>query len=157
MEAPGALQLGRSAAAEHRWREACERLAEARSARAEGLSGPDLELLSTASFLRGRTQAAFDALISAHESYLAQDDSVGAARTAAWLALELLEAGDVSLAGTWIARGVRLAERLVESHPVGGLAALVPAGAHCDVRGGRRRGDRAIRADCGCRRTFSGP
>ena len=127
MAASGALELGRSAAAAHRWREACERFAEAGSASAEGLSAPDLELLATALFLRGRYEAAFDALKNAHEGYLAGDDTIGAARTAGWLAIELLEVGELSLGGTWVARGLRLVERLEDSSAVGGLVALVPA------------------------------
>ena len=127
MASSGALELGRSAAAAHRWREACERFAQAGSAHAGGLSGPDLELLSTASFLRGRLQAAFEALITAHDHYVAREDTLGAARTAGWLAIELLEAGEVSSAATWVARGLRMVERLDDPNPVGGLVALVPA------------------------------
>ena len=127
MVASGALGLGRSAVAARRWRDACERFAEARSTLAEGLSAPDLELLSTASFLRGQHEAAVAALTSAHELYLADADTVGAARTAGWLALELLELGDLPSSGGWAARGQRLIERLAVSNPVGGLVALVPA------------------------------
>lgn len=79
-----ALGLGRAAMTAHRWREACERLAEARSTDAGGLAGLDLELLATALYLRGRSAAAFETLTNAHDAYLAGDDTVGAARTAGW-------------------------------------------------------------------------
>ncbi len=122
-----ALERGRAAVADHRWREACERLAEARAASPDGLEGPDLELLATASLLRGQTTAAVETMTDAHDLYLSQRDWVGAARTAGWLALELLEIGDLPLSGTWISRGMRLVARLDESGSVGGRVALVPA------------------------------
>jgi DNA-binding CsgD family transcriptional regulator/tetratricopeptide (TPR) repeat protein len=127
MGATAALERGRAAVSEHRWREACERLTEARAASADGLAGPDLELLATASLLRGQTTAAVEMMTNAHDLYLARGDTVGAARTAGWLALELLEIGDLPLSGTWISRGMRLVARLDDSDPVGGRVALVPA------------------------------
>ena len=48
-----ALELGRSAVAGRRRREACECFAEAQSALAEGLAPPDLELMAMALYLRG--------------------------------------------------------------------------------------------------------
>ncbi len=127
MTASEALALARSAAAAHRWREACELFAEARSTRPEGLTGPDLELLATASLLRGRPAEGLEAMTSAHDLYLADDDTLGAARTAGWLALELLELGDLPLSGTWTSRGLRLVERLEDSEAVGARVSLVPA------------------------------
>ncbi|WP_137846498.1 response regulator transcription factor [Microbacterium sp. 2FI] len=93
----------------------------------EGRSAPELEVLSTTSFLQGRVSEAVDALTRAHEAYLAAADTVGAARTAGWLALQLLETGEVTQSATWVARGLRLAQRLGEPGAVGGLVALVPA------------------------------
>ena len=127
MTASEALALARSAVAAHRWREACELFAQARSTHPEGLSGPDLELLATASLLRGQRAAAVEAMTGAHDLYLAHDDTIGAARTAGWLALELLELGDLPLSGTWTARGMRLVERLEDSDAVGARVSLVPA------------------------------
>lgn len=127
MSAAEALEAGRAAVADRRWREACERLQEARAHDDGGLAAPDLELLASASLLRGKTTTAVEAATEAHDLYLAEDDPVGAARTAGWLALELLEIGDVPLSGTWIARGLRLVERLDDAGSVGGRVALVPA------------------------------
>jgi DNA-binding NarL/FixJ family response regulator len=126
MDASAALESARAAVAEHRWREARERFDEA-VASGGGLSGPDLELFATASLLRGQGAPAVEAMTHAHDLYLAQDDSVGAARTAGWLALELLEMGDLPLSGVWIARGLRLVAGLKDSDAVGGRVALVPA------------------------------
>ncbi|WP_158253907.1 helix-turn-helix transcriptional regulator [Cryobacterium sp. N22] len=122
-----ALELGRSAVAGRRWREACEQFAEAQSTLAEGLAPLDLELMATALFLRGRHESAFEALMDAHERYLAGGDTVGAARTAGWIALELLEADELSPSLNWIARGQHLMERLDDADSVGGRVALVPA------------------------------
>ena len=91
-----ALELGRAAMAGQRWREACERFAEARSSFPDALAPADLELMATALFLRGRHELAFEVLTDAHEHYLAGGDTVGAARTSGWIALELLEADELS-------------------------------------------------------------
>jgi len=127
MSTSGALERARSAVAEHRWREACDLFSAVRATHREDLSGADLELLAAASLLRGQQAAAVEAMTRAHDLYLAHDDTVGAARTAGWLALELLELGDLPLSGTWIARGLRLVARLDESDSVGARVALVPA------------------------------
>jgi hypothetical protein len=118
MTSSGALDLGCSAVAAHRWTEAYERLAEVDTA--DGLAAPDLELFATAATLRGRSEVAVDALTRAHESYLAGDDAVGAARTAGWIAIELLD-GEITRSTSWVSRGMRLAEGLPE--PSGGHGA----------------------------------
>ena len=127
MAASPSLALARSAAAARRWREACDRFTEAQATLAGGLTGPDLELFATALLLRGRREAALDAMMSAHEFWHARDDVLGAARTAGRLSLEMLEAGEVARSAGWVARGSRLAERLVEPNSVGGFVALVPS------------------------------
>jgi ATP/maltotriose-dependent transcriptional regulator MalT len=127
MDVSVALELGRAAVAGRRWREACERLTDAQAASPGGLSGPDLELLATASFLRGQGAGAVEALTRAHDLALAHDDTVSAARTAGGLALELLELGDIAQSGVWVARGLRLVAQLGESDAIGGRVALVPA------------------------------
>jgi DNA-binding CsgD family transcriptional regulator len=127
MDAAAALESGREAAAHQRWRAACELLEAARAAAPAGLAPEDLELLATAALLRGRTTEAVAAMTTAHDLHLARPDLVGAARTAGWLALELLEIGDLSLSGQWMARGLRLVARLDGEEGVGGRVALVPA------------------------------
>jgi DNA-binding CsgD family transcriptional regulator len=120
-----ALELGRTAVEERRWAEAYERLTEADSA--ESLSARDLELLATTVSLRADTAEAVDVLTRAHAAYLADDDQVGATRTAGWIALELLDLGDVYRSGAWVARGIRLADRLAEPSALTGLVRIVPA------------------------------
>ncbi len=121
-----ALERARTAVRERRWQEASDAFAE--SARNDGgLAAPDLELRATTVFLRGNFDAAANDLIAAHEAYLAADDITGAARTAGWLSIQMLEAGDATLSAPWIARGLRLADRLVDADAVGGLVALLPA------------------------------
>ena len=92
-----------------------------------GLAPPDLELLSMALFLRGQHESAFEALTAAHESYLAGEETVGAARTAGWISLELLEADELQMSLNWVARGTRLVGRLGDANMAGGGVALVPA------------------------------
>lgn len=122
-----ALESGRAAVADRRWREGFERLAEARAESSEGLDASDLELFATASLLRGRTTTAVEAMTEAHDLHLARGDTAGAARTAGWLAIEMLEIGDLSLSGTWMGRGLRLVAHLDDGAAVGGRMALVPA------------------------------
>lgn len=125
MTPPTAVELGRTAVAERRWGEAYEVLSDAESS--GGLAPPDLELLATATSLRGDAAAAVDILTQAHSTYLADDDQVGATRTAGWIALELLDLGDVYRSGAWVARGIRLADALTEPSSVAGLVRVVPA------------------------------
>jgi DNA-binding CsgD family transcriptional regulator len=121
------LELARSAVVGRRWREACERFAEARSVAEEELAPADLERFATALFLHGEPRAASGLLIEAYESYQARDDAAGAARTAGWIALELLESDDLPSSMTWAARGVRLIEGLGDLELRGAPIALVPA------------------------------
>lgn len=127
MDAVNDLDSTRRAAAAGRWREACELLETARSAAGGLLPRADLELLGEAAFLRGRRQLAIDALTRAHELHAEAGDAAAAARTAGRLALQLLEAGDVTQSGTWVARGTRIVRRMGDAHSAGGFVALVPA------------------------------
>ena len=140
MTASGALDLGRSAAAELRWADAYEQLARADST--GGLAAPDLELLAMVAFLRGEAAAAVAALTRAHEASLAKGDTEGGARTAAWLALYQIELGDMSHNFEWVPKGLRLAIGIAEPSAVGGFVQVPPAVAQLasgDPLGARRR------------------
>jgi DNA-binding NarL/FixJ family response regulator len=121
----GALEAGRAAASERRWSDAHELLA--RVDATDGLAASDLELLATVALLRGQPAASVDAGTRAYESHLAGDDPEGAARSASWLALQLIELGDFSRSVWWSARAMRIAASMADPGPLGGLARLAPA------------------------------
>ena len=114
MNAPTALERGRTAYQAHRWSEA---IAELGSAEHDDAIAPqDLEQFATALFLVGRGAEGVDALTRAHEAYLGADDPSGAIRCAAWLGMELMSLGDRARSAGWFAR----AQRLVEADPSSG-------------------------------------
>ena len=129
MTSSGALELGRTAAVERRWADAYERLiradAEAESSQ-EPLPAADLELLATVTTLCGRGPEAVEILTRAHEAYLHEDDQVGAIRTAGWIAIGLVQLGELARGGGWVARGQHLAEELTEPSSVVGLVEVTP-------------------------------
>jgi DNA-binding CsgD family transcriptional regulator len=125
MTSSSALDLGRSAVAAQRWADAYEHLARADSV--DGLAAPDLELIATAAFLRGEAGAAVAALTRAHEASLANGDTEGGARTAAWLSIYQIELGDLSHNFEWVPRGLRLASGIAEPSAVTGLVQVPPA------------------------------
>lgn len=125
MTSSSALDLGRSAVAAQRWADAYEHLARADSL--DGLTAPDLELFATAAFLRGESGAAVAALARAHEASLANGDTEGAARAAAWLSIYQIELGDLSHNFEWVPRGLRLASGIAEPSAVIGLVQVPPA------------------------------
>jgi DNA-binding CsgD family transcriptional regulator len=106
-----ALDRGRSAYAERRWLDASSEFALA--VQQGGLPAEDLERSATAALLLGRFDDGINALAKAHEEYLLVGDAPAAARCAAWLAMQLRNAGKQAAAGGWFAR----ARRLVEEHP----------------------------------------
>lgn len=120
-----ALDLGRIAVADSRWADAFEQLSRADST--DGLAAADLELLATTAFLRGDGPAGVDVFTRAHAIYASADDRVGATRTAAWIALVLMDLGDVFRSRSWASRGIRLADDLAEPGSLRGLARIVPA------------------------------
>ncbi|MFC5789265.1 LuxR family transcriptional regulator [Agromyces tardus] len=119
------LDAGRAAAADRRWADAYERLAGVEAT--EGLAASDLELLATAALLRGEPQAAVDALSRAYERHLADGNTAGAARSAGWLALDLIELGDFTRSVVWAARGMRLVNAMPEPGALAGFVRLAPA------------------------------
>ena len=125
MTSSSALDAGRAAAAERRWADAYELLA--RVDATDGLAASDLDLLGTVALLRGEPPASVDALTRAYEAHLAGDDTAGAARSAGWLALHLIELGDFSRTVVWAARAMRLVSAMPEPGALAGFVRLAPA------------------------------
>ena len=88
------------------WREAWALLSACDSE--SGLDEPDLERLAVAAFLVAEDQASDEAWTRAHQRHLELRDVPGAVRCAFWLALRLLNAGELPRASGWIARVERL-------------------------------------------------
>ena len=120
-----ALEAGRAAAAERRWAEAYERLSAADAV--DGLGASDLELLAEVTLLRGEPQEAVDVLSRAYEAHVAAHALEGAARTAGWLSLWLIELGDFSRCVIWASRGMHLVGDLADPGPLAGFVQLAPA------------------------------
>ena len=136
---PAALALARIAYEEHRWTAAWGAYSDAQHA------GPvparDLERASTTAFLLGLESDGVDTLTRAHEAYLEEADSTGAARCAAWLGIQLSNAGSRARGGGWLARAQRLAQGEGEpAQPEGFLLIPMALGAlySGDVDGAQR-------------------
>ena len=125
MTSSSALDAGRAAAAERRWADAYELLA--RVDATDGLAASDLDLLGTVALLRGEPPASVDALSRAYDAHLADDDTAGAARSAGWLALDLIELGDFTRSVAWAARAMRLVSAMAEPGALAGFVRLAPA------------------------------
>jgi DNA-binding NarL/FixJ family response regulator len=106
------LEAGRTAYLERRWREACERLAQAD--RARPLAAEDLERLAWCYGLLGRNDLLLGTLERLHNLQLDANDLRGAARAAFWLGFRLLFLGEVGRGTGWIATSQRVLERLGE-------------------------------------------
>ena len=103
---PAALELARVAYDERRWTAARNAFSDAQQ---EGpLSPRDLESAATTAFLLGLETEGLDTLTRAHHAFLAADDIAGAARCAAWLGIQLSNAGNRARGGGWLARAQRL-------------------------------------------------
>ena len=125
MTSSSELDAGRTAAADRRWADAYERLA--RIDATDGLAASDLELLATVALLRGEPPASIDAWSRAYAGHLASDDTPGAARSAGWLALQLIELGDFTNSVLWAARAMRVANAMAEPGSLAGFVRLAPA------------------------------
>lgn len=125
MSSSSDLDAGRSAAAERRWADAFELLARA-DARGE-LAASDLDLLGEVALLRGEPPASIDALTRAYSSHLARHDAASAARSAGWLALQLIELGDFTNSVVWAARAMRIVHGMPQPGALAGFAQLAPA------------------------------
>jgi ATP/maltotriose-dependent transcriptional regulator MalT len=109
MAAAGELERGRACWARGEWREAYELLASAR--RSGPLRGDDLELLATAAYMRGRDSEYLEQLEHAHHAHLEAGETARATRTAFWLGMQLMLAGETGRGTGWLGRAQRLLER----------------------------------------------
>ena len=105
-----ALRQGREAFGRRAWAVACDRLSEAAGDRP--LGADDLVRLATAADLCGRDEVSTEAWARAHGLLLEQDEPERAVRCAFWLAFGLMNRGERTRAGGWLAR----ARRLLEEH-----------------------------------------
>ncbi len=125
MNSSSDLDAGRAAVADRRWADAWELLA--RVDASEQLGGSDLELLATAALLRGEAQASIEALSRAYAAHLSAGDTAGAARSAGWLALNLIEQGDFTNSVLWAARAMRIVNAMPEPGALAGFVRMAPA------------------------------
>lgn len=72
------------------------------------MSPEDLERLAMAAYLLGRDDDSTDLCERAHHELLSRGDAERAARCAFWLAVGLLDRGEIAPGGGWIARASRL-------------------------------------------------
>ncbi|MBT2514328.1 helix-turn-helix transcriptional regulator [Arthrobacter sp. ISL-30] len=124
MNLPGtALDLGRSAYAEHRWSDALAHFSEAE--REGGIPPQDLERLATVAILLGHSTEGIDTLTRAHEEFLLMGDIPSAARCAGWLVMHFMNQGEKARSSGWLSRGQRLLGELEETCPEEGFL-LIP-------------------------------
>src|SRR5262245_47182537 len=88
------------------WQDTYERLTAEH--RRSPLDPPDIERLAMAAYLTGREGESADLLADAHHAFLAGNETVRAARSAAWLGLMLRSKGDHARSSGWVARARRL-------------------------------------------------
>lgn len=124
MDAYTALDRGRDAYADRRWRDAFTELTEAD--REGGLYAADLERLATAANLIGCRPEGVELLTRAHGEYLNTGDVSKAAWCAGWIGMYLQHLGESARSSGWFARAQRLVQQLGEPCPAEGLL-LVPA------------------------------
>ena len=89
-----------------KWTETYTQLSKADQEHA--LEPKDLETLALAAYLTGRDAESFQILERAHQGYLHQKKTERAVRSAFWLGLILMNAGERARSGGWMARGERL-------------------------------------------------
>lgn len=97
-----ALDLGRSAFTERRWREALECLR--RADLDGGIPPQDLETLASLAMLLGFHKEGTENLGRAHHEYLTIGDTDSAARCAAWLVMFLLDMGEHARGSGWLSK-----------------------------------------------------
>ncbi|MFL5960894.1 MAG: LuxR C-terminal-related transcriptional regulator [Gaiellaceae bacterium] len=105
-KAAGALERGRDAYAARAWTDAHELLR--RADEAEPLGPPDLELLATAAYMRGREDEWVAAHERAHHFHLGAGNFEHAARAAFWIGLSFVLRGEFGPAEGWFGRAQRI-------------------------------------------------
>src|SRR6266536_3253673 len=125
MTAFDAVERGRAAFARRAWLDAYDQLSAAGREAPLGLE--DLERSAVAAFLVGRDGDSFDAWGRAHQACLHVGDAARAARCAFWLAFGLLNRGEATRGGGWLARARRLLDEARRDCVEKGYL-LVPAG-----------------------------
>ncbi|NIJ12914.1 ATP/maltotriose-dependent transcriptional regulator MalT [Saccharomonospora amisosensis] len=125
------LALGRTAYLRGAWGEARRHLSAARDRRP--LAAHDLDRLAVAAFLTGEEATAAAAWESASQAWAGQGAPAGAARSAFWLGVTLLQRGEHARGGGWLARARRLAGEAGDCVECGYLG--IPAGLEALERG----------------------
>ncbi|MFD4959869.1 LuxR C-terminal-related transcriptional regulator [Microbacterium sp. NPDC058389] len=124
MSSSSDIDAGRAAVADRRWADALELLA--RVDARDGLEAGDLDLLAVAAMLRGDSAASVAARSRAYSAHLLRGDDVGAARSAEWLALDLIELGDFTNSVMWSARAMRVASAVPQPGSLAGFVRMAP-------------------------------
>lgn len=105
------LLRAREAFGRRDWVAAYEGLSAAGS---DALLAADFADLATAAFLVGRHNDCIQALQRAHQAHLDSGDQQAAVRSAFWLAMTLMDRGELAVASGWISRAERLLDAFEE-------------------------------------------
>lgn len=114
-------ERGRAAFAREDWGDAYASLAESEG---EMLDLEDLERLSVAAYLTGRSSESIRYWERAHHGWAARGDVRRAARASFWLVFELLNQYDLAIGSGWIDRTLRLLEHESDCVEIGYLRYL---------------------------------
>ena len=141
---PGPLAAARAAMQRHDWQEAFDRFNEADAD--AGLSGQDLDALSTVAFFVGRVDIVIEAKERAFRVFQDAGDPIRAAAVALDLEREHYYKGRPSIAAGWRRRAERLLEDQPESAAHGALALAQSEGARAagDTETAARLAEEAI-------------
>lgn len=103
-----ALGKAREAYKHRAWERACVNFDEA--SQASPLETDDLDAYASSAYLAGKDALSIELLTHSHKTYLDRGEVDKAVRSAFWLALQMVDAGDMAQAGGWLARAHRLLE-----------------------------------------------
>ena len=142
------LRRGRKSFEQRAWAESY-RLLQAAD-RDAPLEPEDLERLATAAYLMGRDDESEAFWARAHQTFLDRGDREGAARSAFWLAFELMQRGAIAPASGWFARAERILDEAQLDCVVRGYL-LIPAAIQRIVQGDPAAGARPIHSGSGDR------